>query len=185
MNTWLVFIAGAHQPPGGGNAWVAFWHAVCSWQVQDNHFTTPMKFPNKLFAECQSGFTLVRCDCMNLQGFLYLFCPPLPPLSSSSSSSSSRSLPSLLWQLLFLIFSLAISRDPSGAAESEGLMWEQCSASQMHTHTHTHTRTNHTCKHTWSSAPRKACANCNRGLHLPPTWANDAALKQEALNNHM
>lgn len=63
MHTCSVFLTEVHQPPGGGgNAWVAFWHAVCSWQLQDNHFKTPVKFPNKPFIDCQSGFTWVRYD---------------------------------------------------------------------------------------------------------------------------
>lgn len=108
--TRLVFTTAMYLPPGGGNAWVAFWYAVCSWQVQNNHFTTPMKFPNKPFVVCHSGFIWVGCDCRNSSPILVLF----------------HLLPSLvLTDLTAVLSPWLFPHNPSGSAEYQKLMWEQ------------------------------------------------------------
>lgn len=137
MHTCSVFLTEVHQPPGdGGNAWVAFWHAVCSWQLQDNHFKTPVKIPNKPFIDCQSGFTWVRYDS--------------PPPSSSSHTVFffPCSLRSLIWQLLFLIFSPAISR---------GSIWCCWEWGADGSSAHTDIKYLKTKKHTWARVVLFSC----------------------------
>lgn len=77
----------------GGDAWVALWHTVSSSQLPDNHFKTPVKFANKLFAKCQSNFTSTRFDFSFLGVFFFYLAPCLfpcflPPLSMPHTSVS-------------------------------------------------------------------------------------------------
>lgn len=85
---------GVHPPPGRGNAWVVLWQAVCGWQLQDHHLTTPEKIPNKPFAGCRRGSTCGWAAAAGIPPLIllfFIFC-------------------SVFWQLLLFIFSLAGSQ---------------------------------------------------------------------------